>query len=176
MELQLVYYGNPLLRRLCLPIEEITDEIRQLVGDMIETMEAKNGIGLAAPQVGRSIRLFVLKNYVEQEEGKLSLSEPRVYINPRVRVQGEKRVADQEGCLSIPGIRAEVERPWDIVVEALDVEGRAFVEEIQGYNARVRLHENDHLNGVLFIDRLSKHARQKLQPLLHEIKTNYGAL
>jgi peptide deformylase len=171
--LPLRFYGDPILRTRCLPIESITDEIKQLVQDMIETMDADKGCGLAAPQVGHSLRVFVLRDYVETPQGDVVLSEPRVYINPKLSNPSLKKVLDTEGCLSIPGIRAELERPIKIRIEAIDLEGRSFVEEVEGYNARIRMHENDHINGVLYIDRLNLRRRKKVEPLLQELQKKY---
>ena len=174
MVLEIRKYGDPILRKKCSPIVEITDEIRTLVADMIETMDAGKGIGLAAPQVGYPIRLFVLRNYIESPEGDLSFSDPHVYINPVLSNPSVKKVSDTEGCLSIPGIREEVERPLKIRIEALNLQGHPFMEEIEGYNARVRMHENDHLNGVLFIDRLDLRKRKKLESYLKEIQRKHS--
>jgi len=173
MRLPLLYYGNPLLRKKAEPIEEITPEIRQLALDMIETMDVGNGIGLSAPQIGKSIRLFVLRNYIYLEDGRLGFSEPRVYINPKILSHSTHLLKDTEGCLSIPGINGEVERPDKILIEATDLEGNRFTEEVEGYNARVRMHENDHLNGVLYIDRMKPHNRHKIEAKLREIKKKY---
>lgn len=172
MPLQLYYYDHPVLRKRCARIETITDEIRKLAHDMIETMYAKDGVGLAAPQVGKSVRLFVLREYIEDEEGNASLSEPKVYINPELTQPSSEQLIDTEGCLSIPGLRLEVARPASIVVTAQDLDGKTFTEEVSGYNARIRMHENDHLNGVLFIDRVSKDVRQEIAPFLQECKRN----
>ncbi len=174
MLLKIHYYGDPVLRKHCEPIREITDEIRQLAKDMIETMDKNDGIGLAAPQVGHPIRLFVLRNYVLTEEGHWTLSEPKVYINPKLLNPSEDLVSDTEGCLSFPGLRFHVVRPNKITVEAMDLEGKTFVEELEGYNARVRMHENDHINGVLYIDRIDPNQRKKLDPILKEIKKKYN--
>lgn len=173
MILPLVYYGHKLLRTKCEPIVEITDEIRALAADMIETMDQMEGVGLAAPQVGRLIRLFVLRNYMETPDGHLTLSEPHVYINPKLSKPSKETCEEIEGCLSIPGIRGKVERPIRIVVEALDLQGKIFVEEEEGHNARVRMHENDHLNGVLFIDRMELVQRKKIEPLLKQMDAKY---
>ncbi len=174
MQLKIYHYAHPVLRKRCEPVAEITDEIRKLVRDMIETMDQNDGVGLAAPQVGHSIRLFVLRNYLTDEEGKWSLSEPRVYINPRLTSPGNQILIDTEGCLSLPGLRLEIERPDRITVEAQDLDGNTFVEELEGYNARVRMHENDHINGVLFIDRVDPSTRKKIDPLLREMKKKFA--
>jgi peptide deformylase len=173
MQLKLHYYGDPLLRKRCEPVTEITDEIRELVKGMIEMMVKYNGIGIAAPQVGYPLRLFVCCDYIEDEEGKMTIGKPRVYINPKLTLPGEYLLSEVEGCLSIPGIRLEVDRPDKIVVEAQDLDGNHFIEEIHGYNARVRMHENDHINGVLFIDRADASLRKKIEPALKEIKKKY---
>lgn len=173
MILKVVHYGEKLLRTKCAEVEKITPEIIQLVSDMIETMDVKNGVGIAAPQVGHSLRLFVLRNYIETEEGESDLSDPKVYINPKILSKSEDTCCEIEGCLSIPGIREEVQRPVSIVIEAMDLEGNLFKEELTGYNARVRMHENDHLNGVLFIDRISPVRRKKIAHFLKQLEDKY---
>lgn len=170
MLLKIRYYGDPILRKKAEEVTEITAEIKQLIEDMIETMDANNGLGLAAPQVGHSLRIFVVRNYIETESGELTLSDPFVYINPRLHSPSAEKLIDFEGCLSIPGIRAKVERPESISVEAIDFEGNPFSEELSGYNARSRMHENDHLNGVLYVDRLSPKDKRKVEPQLESIK------
>jgi len=174
MKLPLLYYGHPILRKKCEPITEITDDLKKLVADMIETMEANDGVGLAAPQVGRPIRLFILCDYTEEEDGSLSMSKPKVYINPKLINPSSDVVEDIEGCLSIPGLRENVVRPWKILVEAMDLEGNTFQEEIEGYNARCRMHENDHLNGVLYVDRVDAATKKKLEPVLKQMKKKYN--
>lgn len=175
-QLHLRYYGDPILRKLCKPITVITDEIRQLTQSMIAIMDKYDGIGLAAPQVGYDIRLFVLHNYIALENDKWKLSEPRVYINPKLSFPKKQKVTEEEGCLSIPQIFYDITRPNFVVVEALDLDGNSFTEEIDGYNARVRMHENDHLNGVLFIDYLDAKTRKKMKPLLEEMQKKHGSI
>ena len=174
MLLKIHYYGAPVLRKRCEPVQEVTEEIRQLAKDMIETMDKGNGCGLAAPQVGHSLRLFVLRDYIIHEDGKWTLSEPKVYINPKLSHPGEYLLSDVEGCLSLPGLRLDVDRPDRITVEALDLDGNLFTEEAEGYNARIRMHENDHINGVLFIDRIDEKTRHKIDPQLREMKKKYS--
>jgi peptide deformylase len=171
--LPLYYYGHPMLRKHCEPVKEITDGIRQLVADMILTMDENNGAGLAAPQVGFPVRLFVLRYYIEGPDGHYRLSAPQVYINPKLSNPSQQTIVDSEGCLSFPHLRIDVERPLKITVEATDLNGEAFVEELEGYNARIRMHENDHINGVLHIDRIDAHARNKIEPFLREIKKKF---
>lgn len=173
-KLPITYLGNPVLRQKCEPIEEITGEIKKLAEDMIDTADQVHCIGLSAPQVGLPIRLFVLRNYIFNEDGSWGVSDPIVFINPHIKIINEKTWVDEEGCGSIPGLRVPVERPMGIEVEALDLEGKPFKETIDGLNARVRLHENDHINGVLMIDRLNKKKKKQIEPILHRIKKKYS--
>ncbi|MCH9626695.1 MAG: Peptide deformylase [Chlamydiales bacterium] len=173
MKLPLRYYGDPVLRQKAEPIEEITDEIRQLAHDMIETMLAVNGIGLAATQVGHMVRLFVSNVDYEDESGEVHLCEPLVYINPILSNPSDMLVERTEGCLSIPNLHTAVVRPHSVEVEAQDLEGTFFKKVCEGYLARNIMHENDHLNGVLFIDRIKGKRRTLLEPELRRIKQCY---
>lgn len=130
--LPLRFYGDPILRTRCDAVETITEEIKQLVRDMIETMDIDRGCGLAAPQIGHSLRIFVLRDYVETPQGDVTLSDPKVYINPKLSNPSVKKVSDTEGCLSIPGIRAELERPLKIRIEAIDIEGALLQKKSKG--------------------------------------------
>jgi peptide deformylase len=142
--LDIYVLGAPILRQETKPIEEITDEIRTLVDDLFETMYAANGVGLAAPQVGRSERIAV----VDVDD------HPLVLINPEiVLVEGKQR--GEEGCLSVPDIYVDVERARRVVVRALDRDGKPFEIDADEYLARCFQHEIDHLHGRLFIDYLS---------------------
>jgi peptide deformylase len=167
------YYGDPILRQTAKTVEEITDEVRQFCKDMIETMLHYDGIGLAAPQVGVLLRIFVSNLAFEDQEGKLHLMEPKVYINPILSQPSEALVERSEGCLSLPKLYLPVARPLSIHLEATDMEGNRFHEECYGYQARNRMHENDHLNGVLFIDRIKGRQRTQLEPELRRIKQQY---
>lgn len=173
MILQLRYYGDPILRQMAQPVAEITDEIRELCHNMIETMLHHNGIGLAGPQVGHLLRIFVSNLDYEDEQGELHLFEPKVYINPILSNPGDVLVERNEGCLSIPTLSLPVARPLSIHLEATDLEGKQFHEECYGYQARNRMHENDHLNGVLTIDRIKGKRRTLLEPELRRIKLQY---
>lgn len=167
--LRLAYYGDPLLRRKADPLFEITDEIKNLVEEMIETMDASNGMGLAAPQVHRSIRLFVMRPPIETEEGR-SLGDVKVFINPELSSPSLETWKASEGCLSIPHLRASVERPKEVTVEYTSLEGERIKERFFEWEARVILHESDHIDGVLFIDRLDAEERAKLDPFLQRLK------
>lgn len=175
MELPLTYYGDPILRKKCQPVEKITDEIKKLVADMVDTMEAANGIGLAAPQIGRSLRVFVTCVPIEDEsaEGEYLQGELRVFINPEILEVSEEMSEISEGCLSIPTINGYVERPYSIKVKAMDLEGNPFVMEAFGLDAHCILHENDHINGVLFIDRIRGKERKAIEDKLRKVKETY---
>lgn len=175
MILPMVIYNDARLRKKCEPIVDITDEIKQLVSDMEETMRHATGIGLAAPQVGQTIRLFIIcldaaeyPKEVEHPTGKI-----QVFINPQISAPSEEHVIEEEGCLSIPGIHGHVERPLKIHVEATDLDGNHFSEDMEGWKARMIMHENDHINGVLFIDRMDKKERKLLDPQLHDLNKQH---
>jgi peptide deformylase len=173
MKIPLAYYGDPVLRTKTKPVEEITDEIAQLIQDMFETMHAHNGIGLAAPQVHLSISLFVCQVPVEQEDGSYAEGIKRVFINPKILSISDETYTQEEGCLSIPGIYGDVERPLSIKVSAQDLNGEFFEQEFHGLEARCILHENDHINGVLFLDRMKKNDRKALSDGLKTVKKKY---
>lgn len=174
MKLPLAYYGHPILRKKTAPLTEITDEIRQLVADMEETMQEHNGCGLAAPQVHRSIALFITSFPRYDEDENLLPGEIRVFINPKIISRNQELDTHSEGCLSIPRIREEVIRPTKITVQAKNLEGEEFIEEFEDFDARVVMHENDHLNGVLFIDRLPPKKKKELEKPLREINQKYN--
>lgn len=174
MILDLCYWDDPILREKCKPVEKITDEIKALIRDMIETMDAKKGVGLAAPQIGRGLCLFVMRNTEEGPEGELVLTHPQVFINPKITNPSKELEVMSEGCLSLPGLHLDIARPFSITVEALDENGNPFKEILQGYKARVIMHENDHINGKLFIDRINSKLRKKIEPELQRIKREYG--
>ena len=157
-------YGDQVLRRRGEPIAEITDEVRQLAEDMIDTMYEAEGVGLAAPQIGRSVRLFVADG--EYEEG---MRKAQVFINPEV-LEADGTWKFEEGCLSIPGIRADVVRPERVRVRYMDLEGKVYEEEMHELWARVFQHELDHLDGKLFIDYLSPIKRSLLAKRLKDLE------
>lgn len=176
MKLQVLYYGNPILRKHCEEVKEVNEEIRTLIRDMIETMDTSNAVGIAAPQVGRALRIFVLRDYIVEEIGnRWTMSkEVNVYINPHIEILTEEEDEQPEACISLPNMRVKVRRPLKIKVKALGLNGEPFEEIVEGYNARVRLHENDHLNGVLIIDRADPKTRRMLEPHLRTLKKKYN--
>ncbi len=174
MKRPLVYYGNPTLRRKSDPVKEITPEIHQVVQDLIETTKEHDGAGMAAVQIGVLHRVFILCRYIHHDDGRWTMTSPYVYINPRIVEYSEETLIDTEGCLSLPGMRAKVERPEKIRVIWTDLEGKEQEEAFEGYNARSILHENDHLNGVLYIDRVDDKTRRILEPDLRAMKKKYN--
>ena len=146
-------YGDPILRLLAAPVAAVTPEIKTLIADMAETMWHQVGIGLAAPQIGVSLRIFVM------DDGKRGA---RAIVNPVVTERGGV-VKEEEGCLSLPGIFAEIERSKSLHIEGLDGEGQPISFEAQGLQAKIIQHELDHLDGVLFIDRLPPVTRDRIK-------------
>lgn len=169
--LPLAYYGEPILRKKADPIIEITSDIKKLVEEMIETMNASNGVGLAAPQIHHSIRLFIIRTHIETKQDRLEAGEIKVFINPKLSLPSVETWKAGEGCLSIPTIRALVERPKEITVEYTSLDGSVIEQRFSSWDARVIMHENDHINGVLFIDRLDPQEKSKLSPLLQNLET-----
>ena len=167
--LPLAYYGDPILTKEAERIHAIDDDLRKLVEEMIETMDACDGIGLAAPQVHHSIKLFVMHNPVEKGN-KTLFQGVKVMLNPEISSPSADTSTISEGCLSIPTIHADVQRPSEITIEYTDMQGTRLKERVKGWAARIIQHENDHLNGILFIDRLSESEKQKLQPFLEHLK------
>ncbi len=154
MILPVYIFGNKVLRKRAENVNKITPELVKLADNMLETMYDSSGVGLAAPQVGRSLRLIVVDITSEEEERK-----PLYLFNPVVVNARDPSVAE-EGCLSVPGIWADVQRPETITVEGLGKDGKRLVlKNISGLLARCIQHEIDHLNGVLFVDKISDEDR-----------------
>ena len=143
--MNVLYLGEESLRKVSEPVEDINDELRTLVREMFITMDADRGIGLAAPQIGKNIRLFIVK---------IDDGIERIFINPQIIATSEEQCSYEEGCLSIPELYAPVVRPESITIQYKDINNRRKTLEADGLLARVIQHEYDHLEGVLFIDRL----------------------
>jgi peptide deformylase len=170
-------YGDPVLKKVARDIEPGHPGLEQLIADMFETMYGANGVGLAAPQVGHSIRLFIVdaSPFAEDEEGNLEpehkhlVGFKKVFINPYIVEEEGDHWPFEEGCLSIPGIREEVERQARIVLQYQDEHFKEHEETFDGYAARVIQHEHDHLDGVLFTDHLPPLRKRLLQGKLRDI-------
>lgn len=147
---------HPVLRQISKPVETFDEGLKTLVADMFETMYAAPGIGLAAVQVGEPIRMLVIDLQEPEEEGGEPVRDPRVFVNPEILWTSDNEIPYTEGCLSVPEQYAEVMRPDRIRAKWQDVEGKQYEEEIDGLLAVCLQHEMDHLNGVLFIDHLSR--------------------
>jgi len=179
MTLSILQYGDPILRAKGRQIEKIDERVRQLAQNMIETMHAANGVGLAAQQIGEPIQLTVLDiSQVEDRPTTMKLNgeeiDPRmvmplVLINPQVELNREAEMGT-EGCLSFPEITGEIERAKSITVRAQDLDGEPIEIETIGFLARAIQHEVDHLNGILFIDRMSSAAKTSLSSKLKRLQ------
>jgi peptide deformylase len=179
MILPVIKYGHPTLRQKGTAIEKITPEIKKLIEDMFETMREKNGVGLAAQQVGYALQLTVID--VREAKDRPSTLElkgkptdvnkfmPLILINPEIKPFGEPAVTG-EGCLSFPEIYTEISRPESVDVKALNERLKPVEFRAGGLLARAVQHERDHLNGILFIDRMSKKAKEEIQEKLDELQ------
>lgn len=160
---------DPRLRTISTPVAEVTDETRALISDMFETMYAAPGIGLAAIQVGVPLRLLVMDLQEEDEEGK-PVKQPRVFINPEILEPSEDQSVYNEGCLSVPDQYADVERPARCRVKWLDEHGNAHDEQFEGLLATCIQHEMDHLEGIVFLDHLSRLKREMILKKLNKAR------
>jgi len=168
MARSLRYYGDPALRKKAQPAVPGAD-LAALVADLFDVMYREKGVGLAAPQVGESTRVFVVD--VEDEEGRTR----RAFVNP-VITKREGTMVDEEGCLSIPGYREDVKRWAHVEVQATDEHGQPFTLEAEGLLARAIQHELDHLDGILFLDRLSPIKRKLLEARLKRFQAPVPAM
>ena len=179
MRLSILQYGNPVLRAKGKPIDKIDNRIRELAQNMIETMQAANGIGLAAQQVGEPLQLTVIDiSKVEDRPSTMKLhgqdvdprtAMPLILINPQVTL-GEGSAIGTEGCLSFPEITGEIERAESVSVCAKTLENKTIEIEATGLLARALQHEADHLNGILFIDRMNSAAKASLSSRLKRLQ------
>ena len=158
---EIIILPDKQLRLVSKPIEKVTPEIRKLADDMFETMYDAPGIGLAAIQVAQPLRLITMDLAKPNPEGETK-PEPRVFINPEIIASSEELSVYEEGCLSIPEYYEEVERPAKVRVRFTDLDGKMHEEDAEGLYATCIQHEIDHLNGVLFVDYLSKLKRDRV--------------
>ena len=154
MLLEITKLGEEILRKTAEPVQEINDEIRQLAEDMFETMIEADGVGLACPQVGKNLRMFVV---IADDDIR------RVFINPEIIKTSEELGDYDEGCLSIPKVYETIRRPIKVTVQAFNEKGKPFTLDADGLLARIIQHENDHLNGIMFIDRGDKDFAEKTE-------------
>src|SRR5689334_20508885 len=157
MKLDIVKYGDPILQKEGEEVTNIDGQLAEFISNMFETMYEAKGVGLAAPQVALSKKLFVMDTSVGKES-----KERIICINPQI-VDSKGKVVNEEGCLSFPGIYFEVERPEIVTVQAIDLNGKEFTFEASGLAARCVLHEKDHVDGKVFIEYLSPLKRELLK-------------
>ncbi len=170
MILKLAYYGEAILRKKCAKVETITPEVTQLIQDMIETMQDCRGYGIAAPQVHHDKALFVICPHYKDENDEWQPGKIQVFLNPVILEKSEECTIASEGCLSIPKLYGDVKRPKRILIKAMDENGVEFTNEYTDFEAHIVLHENDHINGVLFIDRLSSTEKKGIEHKLRDLK------
>ncbi len=178
MILPILSYGNSVLKKKAQPISVKTKNLESLIKDMWETMYAAQGVGLAAPQIGKSIRLFIVDTYPFSDNEDLDVDEKkflkgfkRVFINPEIVSETGKECIFNEGCLSIPGIREDVKRKDTITIKFQDFNGKTIKESFSGIASRVIQHEYDHIEGILFTDKLSYLKKKTIKRKLTEIST-----
>ncbi|MEK6616757.1 MAG: peptide deformylase [Bacteroidota bacterium] len=171
MVLSIIAYGDPVLRKMCANIEKDEPNLQKLIADMFETMEKAKGVGLAAPQVGKSIRLFIVDTSPFTSDGEHpELSGFRkVFINAKITEEKGNEWMYNEGCLSIPKIREDVKRKPTIRIKYMDENFAAHEETFTGIPARIIQHECDHIDGKLFIDRINRLRRTLLKRRLLDI-------
>ena len=182
MRLRVTQYGEPILREVGAPVTDFNTELAELANDMVETMHAEEGIGLAAQQIGRALQLCVVD--VRPPEGSevtfrysydgrqppLDLFMPMAICNPKVRIIDPREDVYEEGCLSFPGINGKLDRPIGVRCDFQDVQGNAHSIEADGLLSRCILHEVDHLNGELFIDKMDKRDLKKNEAKIKKLK------
>lgn len=167
MPLSIIPYPHPTLRIRSKPIRRVDQELRDLAAEMLDLMYEANGVGLAANQVDVPLRLFVANPAGERGEG-----EELILLNPELQMPKGSETA-QEGCLSLPGLYGQVKRPRSIRLSAYDLQGNPIERTVEGFLARILQHENDHLDGVLFFDRISEEAKRELEDPLVELETDF---
>ncbi|MCH9610838.1 MAG: Peptide deformylase [Chlamydiales bacterium] len=172
--MRLRYYGDPVLRKKAEPVLEVNDDVRAVVDFLIKVMKETNGIGIAAPQVGFSWRLFVSIVKGQDSEGTILYCDPYVLVNPEITNLSTETWEMEEGCLSIPELYIPIVRPVSCDISWYDLEGNQTKMHCEDFLARHFLHEYDHLNGILTIDRVKGKKRTALDPALRMIKKKYN--
>ena len=170
MILPIYTYGQPVLKKNCEPLDELTEQTSELIGNMWETMYNAKGVGLAAPQIGRPIRLFLVDTIQLEDEEQEFTGIKKVFINAqKVEERGEEWPYE-EGCLSIPDVRGDVERPPSIRLRYRDENFEEHEETFEGINARVIQHEYDHIDGILFVEHLKPLKKRRIKRKLENMK------
>lgn len=165
--MDLVIYPDPVLRKRASPLPEVDPALEEKIREMFEILYREKGVGLAAPQVGWSVRLFVVNT-----SGEPNPELERVYINPEI-TEASGEILEEEGCLSIPGVRGRVARYEQVRVKALDLQGQPIDERVTDLHARVIQHELDHLDGILFVSRLGTTERMRAAKTLKQLEKEF---
>lgn len=174
-DLPIRYYGHPDLRVKAKVVEVINPEIVQICEQMVSKMiSLDNCIGFAGPQLGILLRIFVIREEKFLPDDKYYFGEPEVIINPVLSNPSKEIEVMLEGCMSLPGLHVEVPRPKSIRVRYQNIKGEFIEENLTDFRARMFMHENDHLNGVLHIDRMDPQERKKIEPSLRAMKEEYN--
>ena len=166
-DLRIIFYPDPRLKKVSTPVTAFDDNLKALAARMFELMRESRGVGLAAPQVGLNLRMFVMNPTGEPDAD-------RVYVNP-VLSEAEGSETAEEGCLSLPGIHVDVERSKVLRIQAQDLEGKPIDQVETGYLARIWQHETDHLNGTMLTDRMGTVAKMTNRRILKELEEDYAA-
>ncbi len=176
-KLQLRYYGHPDLRVKAKSVDAFNSELQQICQQMVDMMlSLDNAIGFAGPQLGILLRIFVIREEKFLPDNKYELGAPEVIINPVLSSPSKTLVKMEEGCMSLPGLHINVVRPESIRVRYQNVHGEFIEEELKDFRARMFMHENDHLNGTLMIDRMPVDVRKKADTALKKIKDKYATI
>lgn len=172
----IVVYGHPILRKVAAEINKDYPELNQLIADLFETMYYSEGLGLAAPQIGKSVRIFVIDGKPAAEDDPSLAEFKKAFINPHITERSGEILPMNEGCLSIPNLREEVMREAFVKINYYDENWQFHDEKFEGYKARIIQHEYDHLDGILFTDKISPLRRKLLKGKLTAIsKGNFEA-
>lgn len=165
--LGLVYYPDPRLRQACQPIDRVDEHIRRLIGKMVEIMFAAKGVGLAGPQVGVPARLFIASPTFERED-------IGIYVNPEIISADGTQQDEEEGCLSFPGVAAQIRRAGVVTIRATGLDGEMFEQTGEGLLARILQHESDHLDGRLIVDRMNSIGKLANRAALKDLEDQFG--
>ncbi len=170
MILPIYTYGHPVLKKVGVDIDQDYEALDTLLSNMYETMYGAKGVGLAAPQIGLAIRLFIVDTIQIMEDDKKETGIKKAFINAQILEESGDLWAYEEGCLSIPNVRGDVERPPKIRIRYMDEQFNQYEEEYEGINARVIQHEYDHIEGILFTEKLKPLKKKLVQRKLNDIK------
>ena len=169
--MEIIRIGSPVLRAKAQPVQAIDQYVIDTISCLMEEVLKRNGLGIAAPQIGISLAIFITRFPTSTPDSPFLPGEPRVFLNPKILQVSDTTWEAEEGCLSVPKVYADVCRPHTIILQYQDTSFQTFTEEFSEWPARVIMHENDHLNGILFVDRLPHHVKKELKSKIDAIKT-----